>query len=160
MGNHKTYVHILIETLSKKEQVLDSIILATKQQEECLKQGLSDMDAFDEMISKKEILIGALNQLDVGFETIYERVQEELTSDRERYREEILKLQDLIRKVTEKSVAIQTLEQQNRNMMEQVFSGRKKEIKDFKRNNQSVTNYYKNMTDSHGGESYFLDQKK
>lgn len=160
MKDHKAYINILIESLSKKNQVLDSILVATMQQAESLKHGMEDMDGFDEMISKKEILIGALNQLDAGFETIYERVQEELSSGRDRYQKEILILKDLICQVTDKSVKIQTLEQQNRNVLERIFAGRKKAIKDFKLNNQSVTNYYKHMSDSHGGESFFLDQKK
>lgn len=160
MDNHSTYLKILISTLIKKNTILEDIIKITLLQEEYLKATPQDMDSFEKSLDTKSEFIERLNQLNDGFDKLYERVREELSTNKERYPKEIVELQDQIRNVTEKSVKLQALEQQNKRKMEVYFSSQKKEIKKFKKSNQTVTSYYKNMGDRPQGESYFLDKKK
>lgn len=159
MDNNDTYVKILINTLEKKEKVLDDLYRITIMQENILKSNTQDMDAFNNSIDDKEMLIQYLNELDAGFETIYDRVKLEMPLNKDGYREDILKLQELIMGITDKSVKLQALELRNKVAMESFFVVKKKEVKEFKKNSQSAANYYKNMVDRPQGESYFLDKK-
>lgn len=160
MDNQNAYINILISTLTKKNVILDELINITLMQESYLKECPQKMESFEETLDNKAELINTLNQLDVGFESIYDRVNEELKLRKELYQNEILRLQEIIRQVTDKSIRLQALEQQNKVKMESYFSLKKLEIKNFKKSNQTASNYYKSMLDRHQGDSYFLDKKK
>lgn len=160
MDNQNVYINILINTLAKKSAVLDDLIDITLLQESYLKEAPQNMDSFEETLDNKSELINNLDQLDDGFEAVYERIKEELKSKKDLFQNEVLKLQELIRQVTGKSVKLQALEQQNKLKMEAYFSNKKQEIKNFKKSSQTASNYYKSMLDRHQGDSYFLDKKK
>lgn len=159
MNNH-TYINILINTLTKKDDLLDRIIQITLLQEECVDEQTFNMDQFDQIVEEKQPMIEQLNQLDDGFEQVYDHVKEEISNNKDQYKEEILVLQQLIKQVTEKSVNLQAIELRNKNKITMLFSCKKKEIKNFKMSKQTVTNYYKSMPSQHQGQSYFLDKKK
>lgn len=160
MDNNNTYIDILIGTLNRKNHILEEIIKLTMLQERYLNEPDMDMDFFDDTLEKKAELIRELDDLDDGFEAIYERVSEELKTRKENYKDKILKLQELIKEVTDKGIRLEALEQQNKLKIETYFSSKKQEIKEFKKSNESVANYYKSMTDNPQGESFFLDKKK
>lgn len=156
----KTYVHILESTLSRKNNLLDELIAVTFRQEECINTKPFDMEPFEQSLFEKETMIEQLNQLDEGFEKVYDRVGSQLNDNKNQFAEEILSLKELIRQVTEKSIKLQALEMQNKNKLDSVFSIKKKEIKDYKMSRQMANNYYKNTANQHNGESFFLDKKK
>jgi len=160
MDNNNTYIDILIGTLNRKNHILEEIIKLTMLQERYLNEPDMDMDFFDDTLEKKAELIRGLDELDDGFEAIYKRVSEELKTKKENYKDKILKLQELIKEVTDKGIRLEALEQQNKLKLETYFSSKKQEIKEFKKSNESVANYYKSMADNPQGESLFLDQKK
>lgn len=160
MDNNNTYIDILIGTLNRKNHILEEIIKLTMLQERYLNEPDMDMDFFDDTLEKKAELIRGLDDLDDGFEAIYERVSEELKTRKENYKDKILKLQELIKEVTDKGIRLEALEQQNKLKVETYFSSKKQEIKEFKKSNESVANYYKSMADNPQGESFFLDKKK
>lgn len=160
MDNNHTYIKILRNTLEKKSLVLDELYQLTILQESILKSEDQNMDSFDQIIDQKAILIESLDELDAGFENIYERVKIELSSNANRYREEVLGLQELIQQITDKGVKLQASELRNKATMETYFNIKKREVKDFKKNSQTAANYYKSMADRPQGESYFLDKKK
>ncbi|ROR31546.1 FlgN protein [Mobilisporobacter senegalensis] len=160
MDNQNVYINILINTLAKKSAVLDDLIDITLLQESYLKEAPQNMDSFEETLDNKSELINNLDQLDDGFEAVYERVKEELKSKKDLFQNEVLKLQELIRQVTNKGVKLQALEQQNKLKMEAYFLTKKQEIKNFKKSSQTASNYYKSMIDRPQGDSYFLDKKK
>ena len=70
----------------------------------------------------KSKLIDQLNELDSGFEEVFARVKEELELHRSEYKDEIFKMQELIRMITDKSLRIQQQELQNKKLMEQKFA--------------------------------------
>ena len=157
--DNTTYVHILIDTLTKKNSLLDKLIQITTMQEEYITLTPPDIDNFETSLNEKETLIEKINELDEGFEKIYEHVKEEITSNKINHKEDILELQSLIKQVTEKSAKLQALEIRNKKSLEIFFSNKKKEIKDFKQSSKTASNYYKNMMNQQSGESYFLDKK-
>ena len=72
---------ILLQSLEKKTKLLDDMIRQNGVQEELLKEEDLDMDAFDEAINQQGFYIEELDKLDQGFETVYDRVREELLRD-------------------------------------------------------------------------------
>lgn len=158
--DNNTYVQILINTLIKKNNLLDRLIEITSLQEEYIAAESFEMDKFEQSLSEKESMIEQLNQLDDGFEKVYDHVKDEICNNEMQYKEEIYRLKELIKRVTEKSVKIQTAEMRNKSKLETYIAIKKKEIKNFKLSSQTAANYYKNTTNQQNGQSYFLDKKK
>jgi hypothetical protein len=156
----KTYINILVDSLRKKEDILDRLIRLTEEQERITAADDAEMDGLEAAFAEKEACIAQLNQLDEGFEKVYLHVKEAFESDKEQYKDQILLLQDLIRSVTEKGTRLQALELKNRSRFQLFFANRKKEIKNFKLSSKTVDNYYKNAMNQQTGESFFLDKKK
>lgn len=154
-----TYINVLIDTLVKKIKVLEELSSVIKAQEENFSTKDIDLDDFDSMLLKKDILIEQLNQLDDGFEKIYLRVKEELTLNGVIYRNYILTIQGYIKEIMEKSAFIQTKEKQLKLKIDSYLINKKNEIKNFKISNQTANSYYKNMMNSVQDEPYFLDKK-
>lgn len=163
MDNNKTYIHILINTLAKKNQILNELLSISELQKQYLSGNIDDIEKinfFDETIEKKDNYIQQLTQLDDGFEAVYERVKEEIAINKMEHKQEILQLQDLIKEITNKNVKLQALEKQNKLKFDISIVNSKQEIKDYKKSNQSVAEYYKNMSNQFENESYFIDKKK
>lgn len=155
------YIRILLDSMKKKERVLQYLLGETKEQSQILSEELFNIDNFDRSMERKELLIEELNQLDNGFETTYERIKEELKKGKEKYQTEIIELKKLITSVTDISVKIQALEQRNKKSMEQCLIQQKQEIKQMKMNNQTAVKYYNQMAGQYqASQSYFLDSKK
>ncbi len=154
-----TYINVLIDTLVKKIKVLEELSSVIKAQEENFSTKDIDLDEFDSMLLKKDILIEQLNQLDDGFEKIYLRVKEELTLNGAIYKNYILTIQGYIKEIMEKSAFIQTKEKQLKLKFDSYLINKKNEIKNFKISNQTANSYYKNMMNSVQDEPYFLDKK-
>lgn len=155
------YIRILLDSMKKKERVLQYLLGETKEQSQILSEELFNIDNFDRSMERKELLIEELNQLDNGFETTYDRVKEELKKSREKYQKEIIELKKLITSVTDISVKIQALEQRNKKSMEQCLIKQKQEIKQVKMSNQTAVKYYNQMAGQYqASQSYFLDSKK
>ena len=98
----ENYLGILEESLEKKVLVLDEIEDYTAKQERLLKQEKVSMEELDANMEQKDGLIQKLTALDDGFETLYERVKEQLSTNKDAYKNQIKRIQELITKVTEK----------------------------------------------------------
>lgn len=156
----RNYINILLQDLTKKDRVLDEIIQANQRQKEALENPNLDPDDFDVIVEQKAKLIEQLNQLDDGFEQVYARVREELLENREPYREEIRKMQELIRRLTDKSAVIETDEQRNKALMTQKFAAVKKQVREIRASQKVVNQYYRSMMQKETVEPQFMDNKK
>ena len=103
----ETYLAIMLQSLKKKEQVLDEIIRLNDLQKKQLTDQATPVDDFDKTVEDKSACIDQLDQLDSGFEKLYAQVQEELQANKEQYADTIRELQKRIRSVTDKSIMIQ-----------------------------------------------------
>lgn len=155
-----TYISILIQSLEKKLHILDEIIAKNRVQREGLEDPNLDPDDFDKTVEDKAALIEQLEGLDAGFEEVFERVKKELEANREAYQEEIKKMQELIRKITDKSMLIRRQEAENKRLMEQKFAAVRRQVKEVRQSQKVVNQYYKNMMKSGYVEPQFLDNKK
>ncbi len=140
-----TYIAIMLQSLKKKEQVLDEIIRLDDRQKDTLMDPECPFDVFDETVEAKSACIDQLNQLDSGFEKLYAQVAEELDQNREDYAKEIRDMQQCIRRVTDKSVKIQAQEARNKQLMKEKFSTVQKQATDVRKNSRAIIGYYNSM---------------
>lgn len=154
------YIPIMLQSLKKKNQILDSIMELNKRQREELEDPTLDPDDFDKTIQEKAAQIEALETLDVGFQEVYEKVRDELRNNKDAYREEIAQMQDYIRRLTEKSAAIQVDEARNKSLMEQKFTAVRKQVKEVRKSQKVVNQYYRSMMKTNYIDPQFTDKKK
>jgi flagellar biosynthesis/type III secretory pathway chaperone len=141
----ETYIDIMLQSLRKKEQVLDEIIRLNDLQRDQLTNLDRKVGEFDETVEAKSACIAQLEQLDSGFEKLYAQVADELAQNKETYAEEIRRMQRYIRSVTDKSVKIQAQEARNKDLMREKFTRVKQQAKDVRANSRAITGYYNSM---------------
>ena len=118
----ENYLMIMIQSLKKKIQVLDCILDANDRQKIGLEDPALDPDDFDKVVEEKAKYIEHLDLLDQGFDKLFARVKEEVTNNKEAYKDEIKEMQSLIASITEKSNKIQVQEARNKELMTQKFA--------------------------------------
>ena len=79
------YVDILLQSLRKKEQVLNEIIRLDNVQKEQLENEMCSVEDFDQTVEAKSKCIEQLEQLDSGFQKLYAEVETEIKDNREKY---------------------------------------------------------------------------
>lgn len=156
----RSYLQILQDSLLQKLDILDRIEMKSLEQSAMFKSKDISLQAIDENMEEKGRLIGELESLDNGFESLYEKIRTELIPHKDEYKEEIRQIQKLITQVTEKGASIQAIEARNKAETELVFSREKKGLQS-KRTAMSITNdYYQNMNKVKNVSPQFLDRKK
>lgn len=160
VGTPEYYLETLGVSLEQKEKVLQELTALTEQQGRVLTVDPLDMDAFEELLRKKQKQIDQLQKLDAGFEQIYQRVREELQGHPGQYKEVVLGLQAQISRLTDMGVLLEVQERRNKEQLENVLAVSRSRIRNYKVSNQAASQYYKNMANRHQGESYFVDKKK
>lgn len=162
MGNDLAiYVSALQDALRNKWDVLKKILELTQAQNEVLSMEEVNIERFDELVGDKEKLLKRLEVLDNGFQELFDKIGTSLKENSVQYKSQILEMQNYIRTITECSVKIQTLEQRNKEKFTAFVSGKRKEIREFKKSNKTAVSYYQNMANQHREwQSYFVDKKK
>lgn len=156
----QNYLQLLIQSLEKKITVLDHIVQLNDQQKNLLLQEKVDLDEWNEIIEEKAKSIDQINFLDEGFEEVYNRVKDMLISRREEFQSEIRTLQGLIGKITDRSVQVQTGEQQNKELAQLQFGRIKKKMRTVRQTSQAVQSYSNSMKKLNFVDAQFLDKKK
>lgn len=155
------YVDMMLDSLRRKKKLLQSIRQGTEDQEKLLRVPELDYDRFRMILDEKSSCIDQLNEIDEGFDTLFRRVRKEVEDNREKYKEELWQMQQLIKEVSEIGVGIQALEHQNSERFQAYLSRQKKDIRDFHINHKTVSNYSRNLGDTHRpGQSYFFNVTK
>ncbi|MBC5712617.1 flagellar protein FliT [Roseburia sp. BX1005] len=158
---NENYVDIMLQSLKKKVTVLNQIIELNRQQKILLDDPNLPPESLEQNLSDKDQMIRKLNELDEGFEELYNRVKDELQAQRAQYVSQISQMQDLIKEITEKSAMIQTQELRNKEKAMQKFSGIRKQVKGVRNSQKVVKQYYQNMMkqNSYSGASV-VDNRK
>lgn len=157
------YINIMRESLKKKSELLESIIEKNRAQYECVNKkefDEVDWDAFNLLVTEKEILIDRINVMDEGFQNLYDRVKEQLEKNKESYKKEILEMQEIIKKLTDQGVEISTGEERNKVLIENLTTSRKKAIKTRRNSLKISQNYYQSMRNQYSDDLNMLDKKK
>ena len=156
----ENYVQILRESLEKKVEILEHIQAENQKQKQVLEDNNSDVDEFDATLDYKDSLIEQRLKLDDGFEALFARVGEELEANKEQSKDEIHRMQDLIRQVTDLSTAIQAQERENEKLAKQRFTYVRKQVQKVRKSQKAVNSYYHNMLKEGAVEPQFMDKSK
>lgn len=153
------YIDIMIQSLEKKEKVLDDIIKLNREQRNALENPNLAPDEFDEIVEAKGELIEQLNLLDSGFEKLFDRTKEELNGRKDEFAEQIRIIQEHIRSITGKSVDIQAQESRNKDLMTKKFAMIKEQARNFRTSDKVLNQYRQNMDKLGFVEPQFMDNK-
>ena len=156
----QTYVDIMIQSLNKKIKVLEEIKRVNVVQKELLENDRADVDDFDVTVEAKSKLIEQMEQLDSGFDKLFERVREELQKNKPAYTSQIKAMQTCIRQITDLSMEIQAQEAKNKDLMTQKFVSVRQKAKVVRTNSKAASQYYKNMMQLNVVDPQFMDNKK
>lgn len=156
----ENYIDIMRRSLVKKEKILDQILELSEAQTSLLEDPELTPEDFEKSVTDKAECIDELECLDEGFEELYQQVAEELKENREKYTEEIVAMQESIRRITAKSMEIQTREARNKELAEQKFSAIRKQIRQVRDSQKVVKQYYQNMMKRNFVDPQFMDNKK
>ncbi|WP_022777565.1 hypothetical protein [Butyrivibrio sp. AE3009] len=151
---------MLEDSLIKKIEVMDRIQEENDRQTEVLKNSEEvDEKAFDDTVEKKGELVDQLLLLDEGFQSLFDRVKEELGNNKDMYKEQIGRLQNLIHEVMDRSLSIEAHEHRNKKLAEQYFSTTRQRLESNKKSSAVAFNYYQTMNKFKDIPPQFLDQK-
>lgn len=160
MNTMDTYIDVLLTSLKKKEQVLGRLDRVVEKEDIALKSADASIDELNELQQQKGDLLEEMEQLEIGFEKVYERAGEELSRERQKYRSQIEQMQRYIKSITDLTVKIKAQEERNRQYMEAFLKSKKREIKQYHVGNQRMAQYHQHSADPVMGQSYFLNRKK
>lgn len=161
MVESQQYINVLMDILERQITVLTDMLEITKEQSRLADAVDFDSDAFGDTLSRKDVLIIRLNELDDGFSSAYDNVRREIKKDSAKYKTSIEKMQNMIRRCTDIGMEIKALETRNRDKLVICFSDKKQEYS-AKQTAATVANKYsvtmKNVNLM--GEGYRFNQDK
>ena len=152
----KTYLDMMEDSLRKKIEVMQQIEAQNVRQKQALeKDGGPDEDAFDDAVHIKGDLIDKLTELNDGFAGLYDKIKIELDGNKDKYRDQIKRMQDLIRDVTDLSNTLEVQETRNKELADNYFSNTRKGMKQGKQSAAAALNYH--VTKSANIAPHFID---
>lgn len=160
MDNGRTYITILIDSLNKKIEILNRIKDINASQKEVALNDEFDDGQWESTLDEKATLIDKLQELNNGFESVYERVRSELNENSSEYKDEITQLKSLIGKITDLSMDIQAEEKRNSELVTKCFTKMRAKLKATKDTNKVASSYMQTMAKMNYVEPQFMDKKK
>ncbi len=153
-------LQILQDSLEKKVTLLAQIEDKSKEQELILKKENFTLQEVDENMDAKSELIDQLTLLDSGFETLYDKIREELLQNKDQYRIQIEEIQNLIVEVTARGASIEAIEARNKVAIEAYFARSKKELQKARSASSVARSYYQTAKKAGSSVPQFFDTKK
>lgn len=153
------YVQMMIDSLRMKQNILNNLITLNEEQSRIISAAEFAEDEFKQNIDDKDTMIGNIEKLDEGFNSVFKRIKEEFDHNKSQYTAEIQTMKDLIKSITELGVKVEVQESRNKAMLDQRFSQMRRDIKNAKRSTQMANSYYKSMNRI-DTEPQLMDQKK
>ena len=151
---------MLEESLVKKIEVMKKIQEENDKQKEILKNydKVDDKD-FDDTLDRKGELIDQLDLLDEGFQSLFDKVKEELGNNKDTYKDQIKRMQDLIQEITGLSASIEAAEHRNKKLAEGYFSAARQKMNYSRQTSAAAFNYYRTMNNFKDIPPQFLDKQ-
>ena len=152
---------MLEESLVKKIEVMHEIQDENEKQRELLKDPEKvDEKAFDEILDIKGDLIEQLNDLDEGFQSLFDRVKEDVGNNKDLYKDQIKRMQGYIQEITGLSASIEAAEHRNKKLAEAYFSAARHKMEFSRQTSSAAFNYYQTMNYYRDVPPQFVDDKK
>lgn len=155
----KQYLTMLDQSLDQKKQMLDQMIEMTATQKASLDKDPVDWTDFDNLVEKKAEMIERLDRMDDGFESVYERIREELLKDKDQHKDFVISIQKKIQAVSDASAALMAAERRNKEMVETKMSDERKKLQQSKTTSKVASNYYRNMNKVNLIDPQLMDKK-
>lgn len=153
------YLQIMIDSLKKKKDILIKIVSLNEKQNEILSKEELNQDAFENNMHEKGECIDELEKLDEGFQSVFDRIKEELSNNKQLYYDEIATMKKLIKEVTELGAKVEVQEARNKVKVEAMFRRERQEHKEAKRSASMAKSYYQNMSRV-SDEPQFMDARQ
>ena len=151
---------MLEESLIKKIDIMTEIETENEKQKEILSDPENvDEEAFDATVDKKGELIDKLGAIDDGFQTLFDRIKEDVGVNKEAYADQIRRMQALIQDITAKSASIEAAEHRNKKLAENYFDTARRQMNANKQSSAVAFNYYRTMNNFKDIPPQFLDKK-
>ena len=154
------YLQSLIDGLNQKITILDKLTEYTEEQQRIVGEVSIDWDAFDTTIDKKDELIQKLTVIDEGFQSVYNRVKDDVVANKDKYKEYILILKQQVQLVTEKSTSLMALEQRTKAKVSSGFGTQRQQIRSNKESSKVASSYYNTMNRMNYIDPQLMDWKK
>lgn len=154
------YLQSLVDGLNQKIEILDKLTEFTEEQQRIVGEPSIDWDAFDKTIDDKDELIQKLTKVDEGFQAVYDRIKDEVTANKDKYKDFILILKKQIQLVTEKSTSLMALEQRTKAKVTSGFGAQRQQIRSSKESSKVASSYYNNMNRMNYIDPQLMDTKK
>lgn len=155
----KQYLRMLDQSLDQKKQMLDQMIEMTAAQKASLDKDPVDWTGFDHLVEKKAEMIERLDQMDDGFESVYDRIREELLRDKEQHKEFVAEIQKKIQAVSDASASLMAAERRNKELVEVKMADEKKKLQQRKATSKVASNYYRSMNKVNLIDPQLMDKK-
>lgn len=153
-------LQLLIESLEKKKGILSDILTKSRLQGEIVSADDFEAEQFDLLADEKAELIIQMDEVDQGFDATFNRIREELLSNKDKYKKEIACMQKLIRETVDLGAQIHATEARTKDNVSRVLQNNRQELLKRKNSSKSVRDYYKANSQLNFIGSYFIDQKK
>ena len=151
---------MLEESLVKKIEVMKKIEEENEKQKDILKDyDKVDDKAFDETLDRKGELIDQLLLLDEGFQSLFDKVKKEIGDNKDAYKDQIKRMQNLIQEITGLSASIEAAEHRNKKQAEGYFSAARQKMNFSRQTSAAAFNYYKTMNNFKDIPPQFLDKQ-
>ena len=154
-----TYLKMLGESLDKKLEILSKVMRVDESELSMLKQEHFDMESFDKSVDEKLKLMGQIDKLDEGFETVYDRIREKLLTNKDAYAPQIKRLQEQISRITEMNVSIQALESRIKLAVDNYAKRESTTLNQRRNSGKAAQSYYNNMRKLNVVDAQFMDSK-
>ena len=151
---------MLEESLQKKIAILEKIEEQNDKQRDVLSVPEEvDEEAFDATVEAKGRLIDEINSLDDGFQSLFDRVKEEIGDHKDQYADQIKRMQGLIQEITGRSASIEASEHRNKRLAEKYFSTAREQMNLSRNSSSAALNYYQTMNNFKNIPPQFMDKK-
>ena len=151
---------MLEESLQKKIAALTKIEEQNEKQRDVLSNPENvDEAAFDATVDVKGKLIDEISLIDDGFQSLFDRVKEEIGDKKELYAGQIKRMQKLIQEITSRSASIEASEHRNKRLAEKYFSTAREAMNQSRSSSSAAFNYYQTMNNFKNIPPQFMDQK-
>ena len=158
---NKEYIKMLEESLVKKVELLKILQGLNQEQREILEDYETTPEELDENMDKKSDIIERLDKMDEGFQSVYDKIKDDIVNNKEEYSGQIKHMQELITQITDLSADVQAKELQNKDIATARFTHIRNQIRETKHGQKAVASYYASMMNNTGYEgSQFWDKKK
>lgn len=136
-----TQIHLLVDCISKKIEVLNEILELSNMQTKLITDSPGDNASFNALVERKKAYIDKVNDLDAIFADIFEKVKDFMGKGNIEHRQPMLNLQAQIAAVADLTVKIKTVEEKNARIL---TGGVRKPPKKLVSTSHAVSAYKKN----------------